>query len=116
MGAKDGYYVDIKALSKYSDDLKANKESVAQVTEKVGEADVSDKSWGVVGLVVKQKYSGMLGDLKDLLQEVQDGLQSASDKIGGAAKAYQDADDQHKQSLSAIVKRLDDVVVRDLNA
>lgn len=116
MGAKDGYNVDIKALTKYSGELKTNKDSVAQVTGKVGEADVSDKSWGIVGLFVKQKYSDMLTDLKDLLKEMEDGLESASEKIGGAAKSYQDVDDQHKQGLSDIVKQLDDVVVRDLNA
>ncbi|GAA5153440.1 MULTISPECIES: hypothetical protein [Amycolatopsis] len=116
MAPKDGYAVDIAALTKYSGDLKGNKEAVAKVTEQVGETDVSDKSWGIVGLFVKQKYSDMLNDLKDLLKEMEDGLESASDKIGGAAKAYRDKDDEHKQSLADIVKQLDDVVVRDLNA
>jgi len=116
MGAQDGYAVDIAALTKYSEDLKSNKESVAQVTGKVDEADVGDESWGIVGLFVKHKYTDMLGDLKDLLKEMEDGLGSASEKIGSAAKAYQEQDDQHKQSLSDIVKQLDDVVVRDLNA
>ncbi|NKQ56377.1 hypothetical protein HFP15_26210 [Amycolatopsis sp. K13G38] len=116
MGAKDGYAVDIPALTKYSDDLKANKESVSQVTGKVAEADVGDKSWGIVGLFVKQKYTDMLNDLKELLKEMENGLGSASEKIGGAAKAYKDKDDEHKQKLADIVKQLDDVVVRDLNA
>jgi len=111
-----GYNVNIAALNKYSSDLLANKDSVANVTGKVGEADVSDKSWGLVGLFVKEKYTDMLGDLKDLLNQMEDGLQSASEKIGAAAEAYQDTEDQHKQGLSEIVKQLDDVVVRDLNA
>lgn len=116
MGAQDGYGVDISALTKYSGDLKSNKDSVSQVTGKVDEADVGDKSWGIVGLFVKHKYTDMLNDLKDLLKEMENGLETASAKIGTAAKAYQDADDQHKQALSEIVKQLDDVVVRDLNA
>ncbi|GHF87582.1 hypothetical protein FHX82_000855 [Amycolatopsis bartoniae] len=116
MAPKDGYAVDIAALTKYSGELKGNKDAVSKVTDQVGEADVSDKSWGVVGLFVKQKYTDMLDDLKDLLKEMEDGLQSASDKIGTAAKAYKNKDDEHKQALSEIVKQLDDVVVRDLNA
>ena len=116
MGAQDGYGVDIGALTKYSGDLKSNKDSVSKVTGKVEEADVGDKSWGIVGLFVKHKYTDMLNDLKDLLKEMENGLETASAKIGTAAKAYQDADDQHKQALSEIVKQLDDVVVRDLNA
>ena len=116
MGAQDGYAVDIPALTKYSGELKSTKDSVATVTGKVDEADVGDESWGVVGLFVKHKYTDMLNDLKDLLREVENGLESASAKIGSAAKAYQEADDQHQQALSEIVKQLDDVVVRDLNA
>lgn len=116
MGAQDGYAVDIGALTKYRDDLKSNKDSVAQVTGKVGEADVGDESWGIVGLFVKHKYTDMLNDLKDLLKEMEDGLESASEKIGAAAQAYQDRDDAHKQSLAKIVKELDEVVVRELNA
>ncbi|HVW44740.1 MAG TPA: hypothetical protein VHC18_25675 [Amycolatopsis sp.] len=116
MAAQDGYAVDIAALTKYSGDLKSTKDSVSQVTGKVDEADVGDKSWGIVGLFVKHKYTDMLNDLKDLLKEMENGLDSASAKIGSAAKAYRESDEQHKQALSEIVKQLDDVVVRNLNA
>lgn len=116
MAPKDGYAVDIAALTKYSGELKANKEAVSKVSGQVAESDVGDKSWGIVGLFVKHKYTDMLNDLKDLLEEMETGLDSASGKIGGAAKAYRDRDDEHKQSLSDIVKQLDDVVVRDLKA
>lgn len=116
MARKDGYSVDIAALTKYSGELKATKDAVSKVSGQVAESDVGDKSWGIVGLFVKHRYTDLLEDLTDLLKEMETGLDAASSKIGSAAKAYQDKEDEHEKRLSLIVKQLDDVIVRDLKA
>ncbi|NIH82697.1 hypothetical protein [Amycolatopsis viridis] len=109
------YSVDPAALTRYSGELDANRAAVAQVTGKVGQADVGDKSWGLVGLFVKHQYTELLTDLKDLLKDMENGLGSASAKIADAARAYREADDTHRRALAEIAEQLDDVIVRDLN-
>lgn len=94
-------------LHEYSRELAGNKSAVSQVIGMVDQADVGDESWGLVGLAVKQKYTAMLTDLKDLLSEMENGLQSASDKMTGAAQAYQEAEAECQRVLQQITEALD---------
>jgi hypothetical protein len=102
-----GYTLDPEDLRAYAGKLTAKKSVVGEIDGLVGQADVGDESWGLVGLFVKQKYTDMLGDLTDLLKDMQDGLQSGADKFTGAAAGYDAKEDEAKQLLDGLLVRID---------
>lgn len=89
----DGFQVDLPGITKYSGTLAGDKALAAEVDGLVGQSDVGDESWGIVGLFVKSTYTGMLGELKDLLKDMQDGLQSGADKMTECADTYHAIDE-----------------------
>ncbi|GHF87606.1 hypothetical protein FHX82_000850 [Amycolatopsis bartoniae] len=91
--------VDANELRQYAGKLDAQRGTAGEIAGLVSKADVSDKSWGVVGLFVKQKYTGMLADLNDLFTDLQEGLQSGAEKFRGAADGYQAQEDAVKDLL-----------------
>lgn len=102
-----GYTLELEDLYAYAGKLIAQKSVVGEIDGLVGQADVGDESWGVVGLFVKQSYTDMLRDLQDLLKEMQDGLQSGADKFTGAAASYAAREDEVKQLLDKLLVRID---------
>lgn len=110
-----GFKVDLDALDNYSRQLADNKSSVTRVAGLVNQADVGDRSWGIVGLFVEHSYTEMLGDLKELMTELENGVQSASDKTGAAAQRYRSADEETLRFLTEIVKGLDGTVNHQSN-
>jgi len=86
----DGFQVNADGLDTYSGTLAGDKALAAEVNGLVDQSDVGDESWGVVGWFVKSTYTGMLGDLKDLLKDMETGLQSGADKMTDCAKDYRD--------------------------
>jgi hypothetical protein len=89
----DGFQVDLPGIRKYSGTLTGDKALAAEVDGLVGQSDVGDESWGVVGLFVKSTYTDMLGELTDLLKEMQDGLQSVLDKMDACVETYNTIDE-----------------------
>ncbi|CCH32097.1 hypothetical protein BN6_48240 [Saccharothrix espanaensis DSM 44229] len=81
--------------------------TAGQIAGLVARADVSNKSWGVVGLFVKDNYTQLLDDLNDLFTAMQEGLQSGSDKFRGAAQDYDDQEEAVKQLLNGLQVELD---------
>ncbi|MBB3049167.1 hypothetical protein FHS23_000162 [Prauserella isguenensis] len=94
-----GFNVEIEALEGYGDNLKSFKEQASTFDELTGRADVGDESWGVVGIMTKGKYDEALAELKNLLDALKTGLDTTSEKISTAAKAYRANDDQHVVTL-----------------
>jgi hypothetical protein len=84
------FNVDLKGIDTYSDTLTGDKDLVSEVSGLVGQSDVGDESWGVVGIFVKSKYTEMLGDLNDLLTDMSDGLQAGAEKMTACAMEYRD--------------------------
>ncbi len=105
--AGDGYRVRVEELRIYSDKLQGDIQTADEIKNLVAQADVGDQSWGVVGLFVKQNYTGMLTGLHDLLLEMGSGLKSASAKIAGCANVYQQLDDGTKAAFENIANELD---------
>ncbi|PRX43929.1 hypothetical protein B0I33_11395 [Prauserella shujinwangii] len=97
-----GFNVNAEELRAYSGKLAGQKDTASQIGGLVDTADVGDKSWGVVGLFVKDEYTQMLGDLKDLFADMQDGFQSGVDKFRLAADGYQQHEDAMKQLLDGM--------------
>ncbi|SEF31329.1 hypothetical protein SAMN05421837_105689 [Amycolatopsis pretoriensis] len=103
----DGYRVEVDALRKYVGDLGMYKDQGAKFTEKVGQSDVGDKSWGVVGLFTKHGYDETLQELRDLLASMAEGLTSAQAKFTDAANVYQGTEDDHVAFFGQVEVLLD---------
>ncbi|WP_103342405.1 hypothetical protein [Amycolatopsis sp. CA-126428] len=102
-----GYRVDVDALHKYVGELGQYREQGTKITEKVAQADVGDKSWGVVGLFTKSGYDDTLRELHSLLASIADGLASAQAKLTDAANVYQGVEDDHKTFFGQVETLLD---------
>ncbi|MEV6442084.1 hypothetical protein [Amycolatopsis sp. NPDC051716] len=102
-----GYRVEVDALHKYAGELGKYREQGTKITEKVAQADVGDKSWGVVGLFTKSGYDDTLRELQALLASISDGLASAQAKLTDAANVYQGVEDDHKTSFGQVETLLD---------
>lgn len=89
----DGFHVDLGGIDAYSGKLTGDKDLVSEVGGLVGQSDVGDESWGVVGWFVKSSYTNMLGDLNDLLGDMKEGLQSGAEKMTACAGTYRTIDD-----------------------
>ncbi|RSN56991.1 hypothetical protein DMH01_26335 [Amycolatopsis sp. WAC 04182] len=103
----EGHAVVISALRTYSGELAQDVRVPAEVGRLVQQSDVGDESWGVVGLFVKNEYTGMLTDLQDLLIEMSAGLTAASEKLGNAATIYERNEEDNVKSLNEILKMLE---------
>jgi len=91
--AGSGFEVNLGGIDTYSSTLAGDKALAAEVMGLVGQSDVGDESWGVVGWFVKSTYSDMLGDLRDLLTDMSTGLASGAEKMTATAKEYRDFED-----------------------
>jgi hypothetical protein len=102
-----GFDVNADELRQYASKLAAQHTTAGQIAGLVDKADVTDKSWGVVGLFVKQNYTHMLAELKDLFGDLQEGLQSGSEKFQHAAEGYQAQEAAVKNLLSGLKIEID---------
>ncbi|WIV58793.1 hypothetical protein [Amycolatopsis nalaikhensis] len=103
----EGYQVRVDALRDYVGVLGKYRDQGAKFTEKVGQSDVGDKSWGVVGLFTKRGYDETLHELRDLLGSMAEGLASAQEKFTDAARVYQGTEDDHKAFFGQVEVLLD---------
>lgn len=89
----EGFKVDLKGIDKCAEKLSGDQALVSEVSGLVGQSDVGDESWGIVGLFVKSTYSGMLGDLNDLLGDMNEGLAAGAEKMTGCGETYRTIDE-----------------------
>lgn len=99
MTSGKGYQVDIPALRTYSKNLGFYEEEADAFGRLVDQADVTNESWGLIGLAVKEQYTDKLRELRELLDTMKQGVQTFSDKINAAATIYQGAEDDAKMSF-----------------
>jgi hypothetical protein len=97
-----GFEVSTRELREFAGKLGGHRGTAGEIAGLVAKADVGDKSWGVVGLFVKDNYTQMLADLNDLFTDLQEGLQSATDKFNGAAQDYE----EHEQAVKELFNGL----------
>jgi hypothetical protein len=101
-----GFNVSVGGVRDYSGALAQDKALVSEVSGLVSQADVGNESWGIVGLFVHGKYTDMLGDLKNLLQDMSDGLQSGADKMTDTADLYQGIEDSIAKAFNDAAEQL----------
>ncbi|RAS60234.1 excreted virulence factor EspC (type VII ESX diderm) [Lentzea atacamensis] len=97
-----GFSVNPDELREFASKLDGHHSSASRIAELIAMADVGDKSWGVVGIFVKDQYTQMLGDLKETMQAMQDGLRSGSGKFRDTAEGYAQQEEALKQLLNGI--------------
>jgi hypothetical protein len=101
-GNGPGFHVDIPALHAYASGLGKYREQSAKIKDMVGQADVGNQSWGVVGIFTKQGYTDTLRELQTLMDAVSKGLEAAEAKITSAANTYQGTEDDHVEMFNGI--------------
>lgn len=102
-----GFDVNPEELRQFAGKLDGHHGTASEIAGLVAKADVSNKSWGVVGLGVFDNYTTLLDDLKDMFTDLQDGLRSGSDKFHGTAQGYADQDAALKKLFDGIQIEID---------
>ena len=102
-----GFDVSPQELRTFAGKLDGHRGTAAEIAGLVSKADVSNRSWGVVGLFVKDEYTRMLGDLNELFTAMQEGLRSGADKFAGAAQDYAEQEEAVRQLLNGLHVELD---------
>ncbi|SDO89817.1 type VII secretion target [Lentzea jiangxiensis] len=97
-----GFSVSPEELRTFAGKLDGHHSTASGIAELVALADVGDKSWGVIGIFVKDQYTQMLGDLKETMQAMQNGLKSGADKFRDTAEGYAQQEEALKQILDGI--------------
>ena len=97
------FSVNPAELNAYADKLYGHRAFAGQIAGLVNKSDVGDKSWGVVGIFVKQQYTQMLTDLEDTLTAMTEGLDSGVEKVRDTAKGYADQEEALQQILDGIL-------------
>ncbi|MEV6244227.1 ESX-1 secretion-associated protein [Lentzea sp. NPDC051838] len=97
-----GFSVNPEELEEFAGKLDGHRTTASAIKGLVDKADVSDKSWGVVGLFVFDNYKSLLSDLKDTFQAMEEGLQSGADKFRDTAQGYSDQEAALKTILDGI--------------
>jgi uncharacterized protein YukE len=102
-----GFAVNVPAIREYATDLTSYREQAAKIKDMVGQADVGDRSWGVVGLFTKQGYTDTLHKLQELMDAVNQGLETVAGKMTDAADVYQGVEADHETMLNGLKVFLD---------
>ncbi|MBB4686484.1 type VII secretion target [Amycolatopsis jiangsuensis] len=98
-----GHTVDVPALRTYASTLENYKTEAGKFGNLVNQADVTDKSWGLIGLAVKQTYTSKLDELRELLEAMKSGVDAFSAKMNQAAEIY----DGHEQDTVMTLGKFD---------
>lgn len=102
-----GFDVNPDELTQFAGKLDGHKSTASAIKGLVDKADVSNKSWGVVGLFVFDNYQALLGDLREMFKEMEEGLQSGSDKFRGTAEGYREQEEALKKIFNGIQIEID---------
>ncbi|NKE60415.1 ESX-1 secretion-associated protein [Lentzea sp. PSKA42] len=97
-----GFSVNPEELTEYAGKLDGHRSTASAIKGLVEKADVSNKSWGVVGLFVFDNYTNLLNDLKETFTAMEEGLQSGADKFRDTAQGYADQEAALKAILDGI--------------
>ena len=103
-----GFEVEPDELRTFAGKLDAYRSVAGELSGFVGQSDVGSKSWGVVGFFVKDQYTQTLADLKDLFNDMQNGLQSGADKFRGTAQGYEDQEKALERIFGGIQIQVDE--------
>jgi uncharacterized protein YukE len=93
MTSSEGTNVDVPALTAYAKQLGYYGGEADKFGSLIDRADVTNEAWGVMGVWAKQGYTDRLGELRSLLDEMKEGVETLTTKLHAAATAYQGTED-----------------------
>jgi hypothetical protein len=105
----DGAQADIAAISAYAGQLGYYEQEADKFGNLVDAADVSNEAWGIVGIFAKQGYTDRLAELRSLMNDMKNGVDSLITKVTQSAQMYQGLEDagtirfgQHEAQIEAL--------------
>ena len=99
--------VDLAALTSYAGQLGYYETEADNFGRLVDTADVTNEAWGVMGVWAKQSYTDQLADLRSLLADMKEGVETLSAKITDTAAVYQGTEDDAVMRFGAHEAYLD---------
>lgn len=87
-----GIQTNVDAISAYAKQLPFYEQEADKFGALIDTADVTDEAWGLIGLFAKQGYTDRLEELRSLLKDMKDGVDSFVTKLNTAADAYRGTD------------------------
>lgn len=88
-----GIQVDTAALTSYAKNLGFYGTEADKFGALIDQADVTNEAWGVMGVWAKKSYTDHLTELRDLLAEMKEGVETLTTKISDTAAVYQGQED-----------------------
>ncbi|MCO1581885.1 MULTISPECIES: hypothetical protein [unclassified Crossiella] len=92
MTSSDKVAVNIPALKSYAKQLDYYQSEADKFGRLVDAADVTNEAWGVMGAFAKSAYTERLGDLRELMAAMKEGVETLSGKILDTAAIYEGAE------------------------
>ncbi|TCO62936.1 WXG100 family type VII secretion target [Actinocrispum wychmicini] len=89
----DGIKVDVAALTAYARQLGYYETEADKFGGAIDQADVTNEAWGLIGVWAKKSYTDRLTELRSLLDEMKQGVDTLTSKISESAAIYQGAED-----------------------
>lgn len=89
----DGIQANIDAISGYARQLPFYEQEADKFGALIDAADVTNESWGVIGIFAKQGYTERLTELRSLLADMKDGVDALGTKLNQSAETYQGVED-----------------------
>lgn len=84
----DKYEVYTEDLKTYANNLPFYTSEADKFGNLIDQADVTNEAWGVIGLFCKESYTSKLTELRELLADMKEGVETLTDKITTAAQVY----------------------------
>lgn len=88
MSDPEGIHVDVPALTAYARQLGFYETEADKFVGLVDQADVTNEAWGVMGAKAKQSYTDRLAELRSLVADMKQGVESLTAKITETATIY----------------------------
>lgn len=101
-----GFAVNTEALRRFAEHLRDFESEAGRFADRVGAADVTDTSWGVVGMATKDIYRAILGQSQDYLRGMHKRLDDVANRLIEVANQYDHDDAEIHQRIAAIVGEL----------
>lgn len=98
--------VDAAALKFYADTMSRYAGQTKAFGEAIGQADVGDASWGVVGLFAKDKYTDTIENLHEFVRSAEGFANGLEERMRAAGVAYDEMDGTTVQQMAALTKRV----------
>jgi hypothetical protein len=100
---------NIDAISGYARQLPFYEQEADKFSALIDSADVTNEAWGVIGIFAKQGYTERLAELRSLLSDMKEGVDTLGTKLSKSAEMYQGAEDagqisfgQHQAQIEAM--------------